>query len=269
MPFTLAHPAAAVPLRRLFGRQAVLSALVIGSLTPDAVYFLPLRVSQPASHSLAGLAWFCVPVGLVAWLVFHLVLKVPVVALLPRWVQARLPPVRPGVPAVSPIVLVLALALGAATHVVWDAFTHAATLPARLFPWLRVHLGTVGGLDVPVWKLLQHASTAVGLGLLAGWSWRRLAAATPAAQPAVPAVAPGAKTAALVVLVAALGLAALAGVLQAPPSEWSLVGLRLPLRRAVVASLQAAGAATLALALCWRVAALARERASTTRPDRA
>lgn len=265
MPFTLAHPAAAVPLRRLFRDQAVLSALVIGSLAPDAVYFLPLGVSQPVSHSFAAVAWFCVPVGLVAWLVFHLVVKVPVAALLPRWVQARMPPVRPGLPAISPVALVVALALGAVTHVVWDAFTHAETLPVRLFPWLRLHVAVVGGIDVKVWKVLQHASTAIGLGLLGLWTWRRLAAATPAAQPAVPHVAPALKAAALVGLVLALGLAALAGALHAPPSEWTLAGLRLPVRRAVVAALQAAGAATLALSLCWRVSTLGARAAATRR----
>lgn len=253
MPFTLAHPAAAIPLRRLFGRQAVLSALVIGSLTPDAVYFLPLRVSQPASHSWAGVLWFCVPVGLVAWLTFHLVLKLPVAALLPRRLQRRLPPLRPGLPAVAPPVLLLALATGAATHVAWDAFTHAETLPVKLLPWLRTHLFTVGGLEVRVWKLLQHASTIVGLALLAGWTWRFFAAAPRGSQPHVPQVAATVKGLVLASLVAALGVAAAAGALHAPPSAWDLAGIRLPLRRAVVAGLQAAGGGLLALSLCWQV----------------
>jgi hypothetical protein len=254
VPFTLAHPAAAVPLRRLFRRHAVLSALVVGSLAPDAVYFLPLGVSQPVSHSWAGVLWFCVPVGLVAWLAFHLVLKVPVAALLPAAVQRRLPPLRPGLPRVALPVLLAALAAGAATHVVWDAFTHAATLPVKLFPWLRVHLFTIGGVEVPVWKLLQHASTVGGLLLLGVWAWRSLVAAVPGRQPHVPPVAPAAKAAVGVLLVIVLVAAALAGALHAPPSEWSLAALRLPLRRAVVAGLQAAGGGLLALSLCWRLA---------------
>jgi hypothetical protein len=256
VPFTLAHPAAAVPLRRLFGRHAVLSALVIGSLTPDAVYFLPLRVSQPASHSWAGVLWFCVPVGLVAWLTFHLVLKVPMAALLPRWVQRRLPPLRPGLPDVSPLVLVLALAAGAATHVAWDAFTHAATLPVKLFPWLRMHVFTVGGLEVRVWKLLQHASTIVGLLLLTRWTWGFLRTAPRTPQPDVPQMTPVVKGLVFAALVLALGVAALAGALHAPPSAWDLAGIRLPLRRAVVAGLQAAGLGVLALSLCWHLAAV-------------
>jgi len=56
MPLTPAHAAAVVPLWRLLGSRAVLSALVIGSMTPDFAYFLPLGVRRAESHSLAGLA---------------------------------------------------------------------------------------------------------------------------------------------------------------------------------------------------------------------
>ena len=54
MAFTPAHAAAAVPLHRLLGSRAVLSALVIGSMTPDFAYFLPLGVRRAQSHSLVG-----------------------------------------------------------------------------------------------------------------------------------------------------------------------------------------------------------------------
>ncbi len=61
MPFTLAHPAAAAPLRR-FG--LVLSALVVGSMAPDFPYFLPGLPQDKFGHTLAGVFWFCVPAGL-------------------------------------------------------------------------------------------------------------------------------------------------------------------------------------------------------------
>jgi Domain of unknown function (DUF4184) len=64
MPFTFAHPAIAVPLLRPLGCYGVLSALVIGSLAPDLAYVLPLSVPRHKSHSLTGLLWFCLPVGL-------------------------------------------------------------------------------------------------------------------------------------------------------------------------------------------------------------
>lgn len=248
MPFTLAHPAAVVPLRR----WGVLSALVIGSMTPDAVYFLPLRVSQPASHSLAGVFWFCLPVGLLAYAVFHLLVKVPVVALLPQAVQRRVPAVYPGFPDASPVVVVLSLIAGALTHVGWDAFTHAESLPIAFLPSLRTHLFTVSDFEVAVWKVLQHASTVVGLTLLARWTWVALRDRSETPQPAVPVLSPITKGTVLALVVVAVGGAVIAGILQTPPPAWTLGAMRLPVRRAVVAGMQAFGAATLALALCVR-----------------
>lgn len=263
MPFTLAHPAAAVPLRRVFGRWGVLSALIIGSLTPDTVYFLPLRVSQPASHSVAGVFWFCLPVGLLAYAVFHLLVKVPAVALLPARVQRRLPPIRAGVPLVPVLGVVVSLIAGALTHVGWDAFTHAETLPVKLLPSLRTHLFRVSDFDVAVWKLLQHASTVVGVTLLSWWTWAALRDRPEIAQPAVPVLTPATKGGVVMLLVLAATVAVVAGVVQTPPSAWTLGALRLPVRRAVVAAIQAFGAASLALAVCWR--ALATRQAPSPR----
>lgn len=53
MPFTLAHPAAAVPLRRRLGRYGTLSLLLIGSMARDLAYFLPVGVSRAQSPALA------------------------------------------------------------------------------------------------------------------------------------------------------------------------------------------------------------------------
>src|SRR5262245_4745992 len=90
MPFTFAHPAAAVPLHRPFGRYGVVSALVIGSLSPDIAYFLPLSVAHADSHSPTGLLWFCLPVSLLSYVLFHTLLKGPLLGLLPDFALSRL-----------------------------------------------------------------------------------------------------------------------------------------------------------------------------------
>jgi len=61
MPFTLCHPALVVPLHRCVRRWTSLSALVIGSMAPDFVYFLPAGVDGVFSHSVPGLFLYCVP----------------------------------------------------------------------------------------------------------------------------------------------------------------------------------------------------------------
>ena len=41
MPYAFAHPAAVIPVAKIFGRRAVPSALAIGSMIPDVWYFVP------------------------------------------------------------------------------------------------------------------------------------------------------------------------------------------------------------------------------------
>ena len=52
MPFTLAHPAAVIPLCGILRRASVPSALIIGSMAPDLVYFVPL-----GSTGLQAIVW--------------------------------------------------------------------------------------------------------------------------------------------------------------------------------------------------------------------
>jgi hypothetical protein len=171
MPFTLAHPAAVVPLARLLGKHAVLSALVIGSMTPDFAYLVPGLTRGP-SHSLGGLFWFCLPMGLALYLVFHLVLKRPLAATLPRRLREAVAPVvarTPGLPPARGLTVVLCLLLGALTHITWDLFTHPGPI-VRAFPLLAENLATVGWYRVYGYKVLQHSSTLLGLALLARWT---------------------------------------------------------------------------------------------------
>lgn len=90
MPFTLAHPAAVLPLHRRLRRRASLSALVVGSITPDLAYFLPLGVSGSQSHSALGLLVFCLPVGMLAWGVYLMVLRPFILGLIPRPLSQRM-----------------------------------------------------------------------------------------------------------------------------------------------------------------------------------
>jgi Domain of unknown function (DUF4184) len=177
MPFTFAHPAAAVPLRRPLGRYGALSALVIGSLSPDIAYFLPLSVAHSESHSLIGLLLFCLPVSLISYALFHLLLKGPLLGLLPDFALRRL-----GAhtlrfqtfPRVSWAAVIVSSLSGGATHLLWDSFTHETGSAVMALPLFRVTLFEIGGNPIHVYKLLQHASTCVGLALLCLWTWRWL-----------------------------------------------------------------------------------------------
>jgi hypothetical protein len=168
MPYPIAHPAAVLPLFGLMGRWSVPSALVIGSIVPDLWYFVPLA-PRAASHSAAGLLFFCLPYGLVAYLTFHSLLKRPLAALLP----ARLAPfMAKGIPRRPWRAVLLCLLVGSATHLAWDSFTHEHGLIVEKFPAFQVQIFAIGSYRVHLFQLLQHASTLLGVGFVCWWTWR-------------------------------------------------------------------------------------------------
>jgi hypothetical protein len=234
MPYAFAHPAAVVPVAKLLGRRAVPSALAIGSMVPDAWYFIPL-LDRVHTHGALAL-WFCVPAGLVVYAAFHLIFKQPMLALMPRRLAERLaalsPPELPAVPWLS---VVVSLAAGIATHIAWDSFTHEGHLPLLD--------GEVAG--VRLYRILQHASTLAGSAFLAWWLWRKLAA-TPPRSSAVE-LSPRLRTAVAAVLML-LPAVVFFSVLRYFDGEH----IRLALRAAGVTAASAFGLAALSFALAWK-----------------
>ncbi|HYD60623.1 MAG TPA: DUF4184 family protein [Noviherbaspirillum sp.] len=169
MPFTLSHPAAIIPFRRYATRSTSLSALVIGSVSPDFVYFFHLGTNGAFSHSLAGIFLFCVPASMVVYIVYHLILRQPLLALMPDAIATRMNPVAEWIPRSVSAILVIAssFAIGAGTHVGWDAFTHGNTLVVKNFEILRTPIALMGDLKMPLYKVLQHLSSVLGLVVLA------------------------------------------------------------------------------------------------------
>ena len=72
--------------------------------------------------------------------------------------------------------------LAAATHVVWDSFTHSTGFVVQALPVLREPVRLVDWYQPHVFTLLQHGSTLAGLSVLAFWGlrWFRGATATEA-----------------------------------------------------------------------------------------
>lgn len=245
MPYPIAHPAAVLPLLAPMGRRAVPSALVIGSIVPDLWYFVPF-VARDASHSAAGLLWFCIPIGLVAYLLFHLLLKQPLVALLP----ARLAPFAlERIPQRPWAAVLLCLLVGAATHVAWDSFTHEEGWIVQAFPALQVQLFAVGAYPVRLYQLLQHASTLAGSAFVAWWCWRAYKRLPRAAGTGVFSLAARSSIIAALAAVSA-GWAAMEATL---PGSLEPVALRGAVRAAGLAGAQALGVGLLAycLATTW------------------
>lgn len=170
MPFTLSHPAAVLPLRR----YGVLSALVIGSMMPDLLYFIPGVAKSNFGHTLTGIFVFCLPVGWLCFYLFQHYLKAPLVALAPERVQSRLSPI-PVVIRVLPVTL--SLLAGMFTHVAWDEFTHEGTWVTKRWPFFNRPIFFFGtNYRLRGFALLQDVSTIVGffivLASIAYWLMR-------------------------------------------------------------------------------------------------
>lgn len=153
MPFTLAHPAAVLPFRRV--RLLPMAPLVVGAMAPDFEYLARLRPIGSLMHSPLGALTVAVPVAmLLGWFAESYFLPD-----LRRRLQ--LAP-RATAPA-GVVACLLAAVLGVATHLLWDAFTHAGGFMVGVFGVLSAE--TFSG--IPVFKVLQHGSTAVGFIALA------------------------------------------------------------------------------------------------------
>jgi Domain of unknown function (DUF4184) len=174
MPFTASHPAAVVFLAR-WGLPG--SALVIGSMAPDFTMLLPIPAMVHLAHTAPGLATIDLALGLVAFVAWQAFFGPAVVAVAPKALRARLPDRAPAglmfhFGRWSRAALVLAaLLIGAATHLVWDSFAHEWMWGQAHIPWLASRHGPLMG-----WEWVQHASDVAGLAIVAGWIavwWRR------------------------------------------------------------------------------------------------
>lgn len=175
MPFTLAHPAAALPFRKT---RLVISAVVVGSMAPDFEYFLRLSPQGRYFHNFPGLFVCALPAALAVLWLFHRCTRYAVVRLLPTPVQQRL------VCNEFPFgnlrrfaLLALSVLVGALTHVLWDSFTHRRSWLVQ--HWAPLHYGVM--LYWPVHRrvavaiLLQHLSGLIGVAILVLWciAWFR------------------------------------------------------------------------------------------------
>ncbi len=172
MPFTLAHPAVVIPLKKPLQKWGVLSALIIGSMTPDFSYFLPFGISRYETHSFLALFWFCLPVGLVFYYAYHMLLAPVLLSISPQGFKQRVnADVMLGkFPSTNIFSVIFSLIIAAATHIVWDLFTHPPHhIVEPLSSWMNIVLIQFDGYTVQVFRALQHISTFVGIGLIIYW----------------------------------------------------------------------------------------------------
>jgi hypothetical protein len=169
VPFTVSHIAAVIPGHRWLSRAHLFSAAVIGSMVPDFGLLWPWGApARWETHSLTGLFTFCVPVGLISYLLTQLLIRPALVEVLPDGPYARLRASQPSTSLIqgpSWIAVVGALLVGALTHLVWDNFTHENSHAFRAIPMLGYGADFFGH-PLAMYRWLQLVSSLVGLALV-------------------------------------------------------------------------------------------------------
>lgn len=170
MPFTPSHAIVALPFART---PLPAGAVAIGAMAPDLPLFFPWGPSYQLTHGFPSLLWVSLPLALALYAVWRLAIR-PAASglLLPEALRARMPWAwdrvgRPVRPVRSAMLTVVAALIGVATHVFWDLFTHPDRLGSE---WIPVLGETWAGVAGTTW--LQHASSALGLAVLAIWAVR-------------------------------------------------------------------------------------------------
>lgn len=165
MPFTFSHPAIILPLKYLPKKWFSLTSLVIGSLTPDFEYFLRMKVESNFSHTISGLFWFDLPLGLLLAYVFHDVIRNNFYDNLPMFLKTRLLKFKlfnwDNYFKENWLIVLISVLIGASSHLLWDSFTHTTGYFVEMIPTLKNSI-VLFGKQIPVFKILQHGSSLFG-----------------------------------------------------------------------------------------------------------
>jgi len=166
LPFTFAHPVVVIPIKNKWPTWFSLTGLVVGSMAPDFEYFIRMKTVTTISHTSAGILLFDLPIVLLVSYVFNSVIKKPLLLNLPspfNSLYEHLPPDRSIVLSTKTFwVYVLSAFVGVLTHLLWDSFTHINGAFVVRSEFLSSYL-TIFSTKVPIYKILQHGSTLLGL----------------------------------------------------------------------------------------------------------
>ena len=176
MPFTFSHPAIVLPLIKYFGRYFSWTGLIIGSMTPDFEYFLRTKIQSYFSHTIGGLFYFDLPIGVLLSFVFHNFIRNTLYDNLPNTYRSRLTVYKTfdwnNYFKEHYFVVISSVFIGSSSHLFWDSFTHLHGYFTQTYPILQSTFD-IAGYKIRAYKLLQHFSSLIG-GLVIGIAFFKL-----------------------------------------------------------------------------------------------
>jgi hypothetical protein len=124
-----------------------------------------MRIKSNYSHTIDGLFWFDIPLGLLLAFIFHNIVRDSLFDNLPTILKSRFSEFRQfdwnGYFKRSWFVVTISILIGAASHILWDSFTHDHGYFVQTIPALQNSINFLGG-QIPILKILQHSSTLLG-----------------------------------------------------------------------------------------------------------
>ena len=166
MPFTFSHPAAIIPAKLLPKKWISITALIIGSITPDFEYFIRMKNYGIYGHTYGGIFWFDMPLGFALTFIYHSLVRDSLIDNLPRILRSRLIKFK-GFDWNNYVkqniwVVIVCLFAGILSHVVWDGFTHRTGYFVKNIPWLQRNT-EINDLQHVRFYILQVISSFVGM----------------------------------------------------------------------------------------------------------
>lgn len=140
MPFTFSHPALILPVTYLPKKYYSLTGLIMGSMTPDFEYFIRMRDFARYSHSIPGMFWYDMPLGLLLMFLFHNVVRNTLIEHMPFSLNIRFSNFEKfnwnQYFKKNTAVVLISLLVGIASHLFLDSFTHDGEYFADSIPLL-------------------------------------------------------------------------------------------------------------------------------------
>lgn len=171
MPFTLAHPSIVLPFK---SRYFDLTGLILGSMAPDMIYFVLFSPSSNVGHTLWGSILFNLPMCFLLNYLFYKYILDVFIYTLPNFISSRYMYMTKNKNILSNknyiIKFTYSCLIGMSTHVFWDAFTHKYGYFVMNIDFLRNNI-ILFNLNIPVYKIMQHGSTAIGFVIIGIYLW--------------------------------------------------------------------------------------------------
>jgi hypothetical protein len=170
MPFTAAHPAILVPLKKVPEKYISWTALIIGSMVPDMEYFIWLSSGSFLSHTKMGIFYFDLPM---TFLLAFFWQQSAVFVCRKRWPYLKAQYLSQRVEYFPDYLkkhwfkFTVSALIGILTHLAWDSFSHAkGYMAVNVFPVLIEHI-SVFGIYTRLCYVVWYISTIVGLMVIA------------------------------------------------------------------------------------------------------